>query len=498
MAAAVTAAALTGLLVIGAADPALAAPTPSPTPSAGSSSAPGTTSPEPPDTKVAEAAAAKARAAADLAGEKLGLARQAAADAERMADAARADASRARAVADASLAALEEMARRDYMNGQVTPGLGWLVLAGSADDPLSALRAVGQLDLATQDQAGIVARASRDARVALQAQREAATASARAADAATKAEQAKTQLDEAAARAADVLAAARERDVRVAAEQAREAAAAAAAAGTAGHDRSTWLGQAAQDLRARALAAGAATARELDAADGDAALLATAANALLEQASGRRAASPTGPSPAAPGPGLTFHPDGYPHSPAAAAHDSQALAPAAHPLPGLDSGGVGLDGTSPWGHVAAPLLAANGVTVAPTIPDPPRSADAGPLAASVAVTAALRELGTPYVWAASGPTTFDCSGLMLWAWGQAGVRLDHFSGAQWDQGRPVSSPDQLLPGDLLLFATPDSGIHHVAMYLGAGWMVHAPRSGTYVTVAPVATMGDQLIGAVRP
>jgi len=114
-----------------------------------------------------------------------------------------------------------------------------------------------------------------------------------------------------------------------------------------------------------------------------------------------------------------------------------------------------------------------------------------PTIALVAIRAALAKLGQPYVWAAAGPNTFDCSGLTRWAYAKAGVLLTHYTGDQWNEGRLIPGRDAL-PGDLLLFGR---HIHHVGMYLGAGWMLNAPFTGHYVDVVPVET---QLTGVVRP
>ncbi|MEV4170075.1 NlpC/P60 family protein [Nonomuraea sp. NPDC049709] len=110
---------------------------------------------------------------------------------------------------------------------------------------------------------------------------------------------------------------------------------------------------------------------------------------------------------------------------------------------------------------------------------------------------ALTQLGKPYVWAADGPETYDCSGLSMRAWEKAGVRLDHWTGTQWTAG-PHVPLDQLRRGDLLFFAhTGDpSTIHHVGIYVGRGQMVHAPQTGDVVRVASI-WRGD-LVGATRP
>ncbi|MEV0352119.1 NlpC/P60 family protein [Nonomuraea sp. NPDC050680] len=122
----------------------------------------------------------------------------------------------------------------------------------------------------------------------------------------------------------------------------------------------------------------------------------------------------------------------------------------------------------------------------------------GSLMGDVAANWALTQLGKPYVWAADGPDSFDCSGLTMRAWEQAGVGIDHWTGTQWTSG-PHVPLDQLRRGDLLFFGyvTSDpSTIHHVGMYVGNGLMVHAPQTGDVVRVASM-WRGD-LVGATRP
>jgi cell wall-associated NlpC family hydrolase len=94
-----------------------------------------------------------------------------------------------------------------------------------------------------------------------------------------------------------------------------------------------------------------------------------------------------------------------------------------------------------------------------------------------AVQAAMAQLGKPYVWAAAGPDSFDCSGLVAYAYAQVGVSLPHSSYSQWDMGVPVSR-DQLEPGDLVFF----DGLGHVGMYVGGGAFIQAPHTGTDVQV----------------
>ncbi|MGW4405325.1 C40 family peptidase [Nonomuraea sp. NPDC004702] len=123
---------------------------------------------------------------------------------------------------------------------------------------------------------------------------------------------------------------------------------------------------------------------------------------------------------------------------------------------------------------------------------------AGSAGGNLAANWALTQLGKPYVWAAAGPDTYDCSGLVMRAWEQVGVRLDHWTGTQWTSG-PHVPLDQLRRGDLLFFGriTEDPGtIHHVGIYVGQGQMVHAPQTGDVVRVAPI-WRGD-LVGATRP
>ena len=112
--------------------------------------------------------------------------------------------------------------------------------------------------------------------------------------------------------------------------------------------------------------------------------------------------------------------------------------------------------------------------------------------AGTAVEVAMAQLGDSYVWGAEGPNSFDCSGLMLYAWGKAGVSLPHSSKAQASEGRRVSK-SQLMPGDLVFFYSP---ISHVGMYIGNGRMVHAPRPGKPVKTDPIDQMPYNT--AVRP
>jgi len=96
---------------------------------------------------------------------------------------------------------------------------------------------------------------------------------------------------------------------------------------------------------------------------------------------------------------------------------------------------------------------------------------------------ACAQLGDPYVWAAAGPSTFDCSGLTLRAWEAAGVSLPHNADAQSHYGSRVQPTEAALqPGDLVFFHSP---ISHVGIYIGRGLMIHAPHTGTVVKIAKV-------------
>ncbi len=112
--------------------------------------------------------------------------------------------------------------------------------------------------------------------------------------------------------------------------------------------------------------------------------------------------------------------------------------------------------------------------------------------AQAAVEAALSQIGKPYQWGAAGPDTYDCSGLTMWAWAQAGVGLPHNSGMQYDATSRVAWED-LEPGDLLFFGAP---IHHVGMYIGNNQMVEAPYTGMQVRV--VSAFRSDFAGAGRP
>jgi cell wall-associated NlpC family hydrolase len=102
-------------------------------------------------------------------------------------------------------------------------------------------------------------------------------------------------------------------------------------------------------------------------------------------------------------------------------------------------------------------------------------------------------IGKPYRWAESGPGGYDCSGLTLASWRAAGVSLPHYTKWQWSATTPVSRAN-LRPGDLVFYY---SDLHHVGLYVGGGWMVHAPTFGDYVRMAQI-DRGMPIAGFRRP
>lgn len=112
-------------------------------------------------------------------------------------------------------------------------------------------------------------------------------------------------------------------------------------------------------------------------------------------------------------------------------------------------------------------------------------------AAARAVDFAMAQIGKPYVWGAVGPSSYDCSGLTSTAWAAAGHPIPRTSQAQW-QGLTRVSLSSARPGDLIIYYNAT----HVGMYIGGGRVVHAPRPGRTVTIAPAASM--PIVGVVRP
>ncbi|MEU5836372.1 bifunctional lytic transglycosylase/C40 family peptidase [Streptomyces diacarni] len=135
--------------------------------------------------------------------------------------------------------------------------------------------------------------------------------------------------------------------------------------------------------------------------------------------------------------------------------------------------------------------------------------------ATVALNAARKMLGKPYSWGggtAAGPSTgiccspsgksgasvlgFDCSGLTLYAYAKAGIRLPRTAAQQYTSSEPVK-PGHLKPGDLVFYGATTATIHHVGIYVGGGWILNAPRPGAKVRYDPMDVMSD-LIAVARP
>jgi peptidoglycan DL-endopeptidase CwlO len=154
----------------------------------------------------------------------------------------------------------------------------------------------------------------------------------------------------------------------------------------------------------------------------------------------------------------------------AAARASQAASRADRPTASSSSASSSSSSSSS----AAPAPAASAPVVA------------GSGAAATAVNTAMAQLGKPYVWAAAGPSSFDCSGLVQYAYKAAGISLPHSSSAQASMGTAVTRA-QLQPGDLIAFYSP---VSHIGIYIGNGQMVHAPTSGDVVKVASIDVMGS--------
>ncbi|MFZ4298773.1 NlpC/P60 family protein [Streptomyces cinereoruber] len=114
--------------------------------------------------------------------------------------------------------------------------------------------------------------------------------------------------------------------------------------------------------------------------------------------------------------------------------------------------------------------------------------------AAAAFAAAKSRVGMPYVWGASGPASFDCSGLTSWAFRQAGVTIPRTSQAQAGVGARINSLSDLRPGDLILMR---SDLSHVGFYAGNGQILHAPKPGAQVRYESIARSGMPFMWGVR-
>jgi len=111
---------------------------------------------------------------------------------------------------------------------------------------------------------------------------------------------------------------------------------------------------------------------------------------------------------------------------------------------------------------------------------------------SAVISFARAQIGKPYQWGAAGPGTFDCSGLTLMAWAQAGVNLSHYTGFQWTETRRVPL-SQLQPGDLVFYGVTGPHSHHVGLYVGNHMMIDAPYTGASIRYDNIYSNGSDLL-----
>jgi cell wall-associated NlpC family hydrolase len=127
----------------------------------------------------------------------------------------------------------------------------------------------------------------------------------------------------------------------------------------------------------------------------------------------------------------------------------------------------------------------------PVAPPPSGGGGGGSGSAAAAVAYARAQVGKPYCYGGAGSACFDCSGLTMMAWAQAGVSLPHSSAAQYNVGRRISA-SELQPGDLIFYYSP---ISHVSIYIGGGQRISATHTGDYVRVQ---SLGSSIVGYARP
>jgi peptidoglycan DL-endopeptidase CwlO len=152
-------------------------------------------------------------------------------------------------------------------------------------------------------------------------------------------------------------------------------------------------------------------------------------------------------------------------------------------------------------ELSSPSTAAGGGMALSTTPTTTASsasaiASAGlpPVGGQTALAFAESQIGKPYQWGGAGPATYDCSGLVMVAWGKAGVYMPHSAQDQYDMTARVPIAD-LQPGDLVFFGTP-TDVYHVGMYVGGGEMVDAPETGQDVMIQPIYELN--LLAGGRP
>ena len=148
-------------------------------------------------------------------------------------------------------------------------------------------------------------------------------------------------------------------------------------------------------------------------------------------------------------------------------------------------------------HLAVLAIVMLNAACTPFQRETPRSAAASPGAA--ALLAAESRIGTPYRYGGSGPDAFDCSGLVAYAYQQAGVPLPRTAAQQYALARPVPRTE-LRPGDLVFFRWSGREVSHVGIYAGDGQFVHAPQTGGQVRTANLDDewYRERYAGAGRP
>lgn len=142
-----------------------------------------------------------------------------------------------------------------------------------------------------------------------------------------------------------------------------------------------------------------------------------------------------------------------------------------------------------WRQLQARLGGGSGSNVEISTYNGPASGNA-----AIALQFAYAQQGKMYEWGAAGPSTYDCSGFTMRSWAEAGVSMPHSARKQYAMF-PKVSLSALAPGDLVFYGSP---IHHVAMAVGGGKVIHASQAGEPIRIVPIARGGGRIAGAVRP